>query len=338
MASVIYNVTFTPTVGSLGTQIDYKNNSSSTWITPSSPANPTTLATYPLVLETENSYNVRVSSVGESCIPRYKILNITVPFSGECCPSGYTLSPDETYCFQEDDVSPTIIDSGNCIAVSQLVSQYSVNGAYIYDPGYTIRLVGSRTLLTSQPHWKEIPGQIVGPMNRNGIWLDSDCNGVKDPLTAGQELQFTHPITLSVPKTVYVGIGGDNTFRFQINSTVVVDCDMAFPAGGDPVGANFNFWHLFPVTIPSGTSYLNFAAVGDGLTNNAFAAVIYDNTYAELIAATSDATLTILYRTFDSIGSPIDIATCPAGYFLDASEGPGSYVCRQILTTSTTPC
>lgn len=338
MAEVIYNVTFTPTVGAMGTLIEYKNADDSVWLTPDSPANPTTLATYPLSLETGNSYNIRVSAYGCPGTPRYKLVNVTVEEGGPCCPEGYYLSPDEAYCYQENTVSPTIIDTGLCLAQSQLASQYSVNGACLYEPGYTTRLVGSYTSLTAQPQWMEIPLSVDGPMNRDGIWVDSDCNGTKDPLTEGLVVNFTYPLTVASPSTVYVGIGGDNTFKLEVNGTTIVDCDETFPAQGGPSGANFNFWHIFPVDILSGTNYFSFSSVGDGSTNDSFAAVIYDNTALEIAAATDDSELTILFRTSDLIGDAIEIATCPEGYFLDTSDGPGSYVCRQIITTETSTC
>lgn len=332
MPSIVYNVTFTPTVGSLGTLIEYKNSEDSVWITPNAPANPTSLATYPLSLETENSYNIRVSSYGGSCTPKYKIVNVTVTSSGNCCPEGYTLSPDTTYCFQEDTVAPTIIETDYCLAVSQLNTQYSSAGTYLYDPGYTTQLAGSSTLLTTEPQWKEQAGQVLGPMNRDGVWVDSDCNGTKDPLTVGQTLIITYPIYIVSPMTVYIGIGGDNTFSLRHNGTVIVDRDVTF--GGD----NFNFWHVFPLDLVSGVNYLTFEAVGDGSTNDSFAAAVYNNTSGEITAATDDSELNILFHTAQLIGDPIQIAACPDDYFLDTSEGPGSYICRKITTTSSTPC
>lgn len=337
MPTVVYDINFTPTVGALGTLIEYKLSGDTVWTTPTTPANPTTLNTYPLSLETGNSYNIRVSSYGGNCTPRYKIINVTL-ISANCCPDGYTLSVDETYCYQENTVAPSILQSDICIAPSQLASQYSGNGTYLYDPGYTIRLVGSSVLLTNQPQWEEIPGQVVGPMNRVAVWVDTDCNGVKDPLTAGQELQMTVILNLLTATTMFVGIGGDNTFKLTLNGTTIVECDTFQPAQLGPVGNNFNFWHLFPVDFIAGTNYLVFSGVGDGSTNDSFGAVIYNNTAAELVAATDDSELTIIFQSSDLIGDHIDIATCPGGFFLDTTGGTGSYVCRQIITTPSTPC
>jgi hypothetical protein len=335
---MIYNINFTPTVGALGTLIEFKESTESTWVVADDAANPTTLSTFPLDLTPGLTYNIRLSSVSSSCTPKYKIINVVAGGSGTCCPAGYTLSPDESYCYQEDTASPTIVESDYCLAISQLSSQYSSSGSYVYEPGYTIHLVGSRTFMGLQPQWREQSGQVLGPMNRDGIWVDSDCNGTKDSLTVGQSLQITHIIDLVSPQTFYIGMAGDNTFKVEINGTTVVDCNLTDPAGGEPVGANFNLWHIFPINLPAGTNYLLFSGIGDGSTNDSLAFAIYDNTKAEILAATDDSELNIIFRSSELIGDPIQIATCPAGYFLDTSEGPGSYVCRQIITTSTISC
>jgi len=331
MATVIYSLTWDPIAGSNGYLIEYRESNSGTWLTPTTSPNPTLFPTYDLVLDTGLTYYIRISSEGINCGRKYTILTLTTA-SGSCCPDGYTLSPDESYCYQINTDAPTIIQSGICLAISQLATQYSGSGTLLYDPGYSTALVGTSSLITTQPQWREQTSTVLGPMNRNGVWVDTDCNGTKDPLTAGQVLQITIPITTATAKTVYVGIGGDNTFRLDVNGTTIVDRDSSY--GGD----NFNYWHLFPVDIDSGDNYFNFRAVGDGTTNDSFAAVIYDNTDTELSSATSDGQLNILFRTQDLVGEVIDIATCASGYFLDTAGGSGAYQCIQVLTTAPIEC
>lgn len=317
--------------GSYGYTIEYRDSTSGVWITPSTSPNPTYFTYYDLVLDTGTTYYIRISSQGVNCTKLYSLYTLTTT-SGSCCPVGYTLSPDESYCYQIQSTSPTIIQSNICLASSSLISQYSSTGTKLYNSGYDINLVGSYTLLTTSPQWKEIVGGIVGPMNREAVWVDTDCNGTKDPLTAGQTLIITIPITTSVAKTVYVGMGGDNTFHLDVNGTAVVDRPSGY--GGD----NFNYWHLFPVDIVSGTSYFTFKWIGDGSTNDAAAAVVYDNTQTELSAATNDSQLNILFDTSSYIGTHIDIATCPATYLLDTTGGAGSYDCIKLVTTATEAC
>jgi hypothetical protein len=65
-------------------------------------------------------------------------------------------------------------------------------------------------------------------------------------------------------------------------------------------------------------------------------AEIYNNTAAELIAATSYADLNLIFSTKDYVGQPVQLGTddlgytCPSGYSLAACVEP--YVCRLIYT------
>lgn len=331
MSEVTYRITFSPRPGALETQVDYRLQNGS-WQTPVSPPNPTTLPYYDISLTRGQTYNIRLSSIGTHCAPRYKYLTIEVPLSGDCCAMGYTLSPDGTYCYKEESIPPTIVQGNICFAASQLASQYSSSGTFLYDPGYNDDLTTETHTLLTTSYWKEGAGTVTGPMNREGIWVDTDCNGVKDGLTAGQVLQITVPVVLPMPKTLYIGVGGDNTFRFDLNGTIIVDRDASF------LGDNFNIWHLMPVDFPSGTTYVTFQAVGDGTTNDSFAAVIYDNVAADFASTTTDTDLNILFQTSSLIGGSLDIATCPSGYFLDTSGGQGNYVCKRVLTDAPFSC
>lgn len=331
MAESTYRISFTPRPGSLGTQVDYRVQNGS-WITPSSPPNPTTLGYYDLSLTKGQTYNIRLSSTGIKCAPKYQYITIAVPLDSNCCAAGYTLSPDGTYCYKEETVPPTTVQSDICFAASKLVTQYSSSGTYLYNTGYTTTLSGTSTLLTTQPQWKEQTGQAVGPMNRDGVWVDANCDGTQDALTTGYRLNMTAVIHLTTPKTLYIGMGGDNTFRAELNGVVVVDRNNT----GD--SDNFNFFHVFPVDFPAGTNYVNFSGVGDGSTQDSLAAVIYDNTASEITSATSDAQLNRLFHSGSLVGGRLDIATCPDGYFLDTSGGQGSYVCKRVLTDSPFSC
>ncbi len=262
----------------------------------------------------------------------FSVPSLTTTTTVACdCETGYTMLPDESGCVKEEETAPTIINSGFCFAPSILAGQYSSSGTKVYQPGYSSNLVGAYTALGTS-YWKEAIAGVTGPMNRESVWVDTDCNGTKDALTSGQVLQFTYPVVLSVPTTLYIGVGGDNTFRVSINGTSIVYCDttLSGSAGGIGATANFNFWHVFPVDFPAGTTYVTFAGVGDGSTNDSFAAVIYNSTEPQLFGATQDADLNILFQTSDLRGSTLDIATCSSGWFLDTSGGSGNYVCKRL--------
>lgn len=352
MALVNYEVQYTLLPGSYGVLIQYRDASLAStedWITPSVPANPTMAPTYPLELEEGKTYYVKLTTQGPNCPPQSIIVTVVVPQNDRCCPVGYTLAPDESYCYKVEETAPTIITSDICLAASVLLDNYSIYGTRIYNPGFSVNLQ-SYTLnssITTPGYWFEDQGALppYGPMNRESVWTDSDCNGVKDALTFGATLQISHFINSPVDKVVYVGIAGDNTFRLDVNNSDGDNIILNVGTLGDGAGHvdgiavnNFRWWHIVPVQLRSGPNQLNFRAIGDGSTNDAFAAVIYDNTPAQLLGATQDADLNILFKTSTFRGGHIDIASCPAGWQLDTSGGQGNYVCKRTLTEPWVEC
>lgn len=241
------------------------------------------------------------------------------------------MAPDQSVCVQEQMEDPNIIQSAICLAESQH-SNYSSTGTFVYDFGFALNLTsGTFTALTNVPLWKDSDGT-NGPMNRNSVWVDTDCDGTKDALTVGQVLQFSAQMDSLVGETVHVGIGGDNTYKLVVNGVTIVSNQN--PA----TTANFNIWHIVPVVIPAGTSYFVFSFVGDGSTTDAGAGIIYRNSNAQIQAAASEADLDIVFKSGDLVGDVIDIAECNVGFNLDTSGGSGNYICRMIVLAATEDC
>lgn len=278
-------------------------------------------------------------------------------YSDDGCPDGYNFNPDSGLCEKQETMEPDIISSGYCIAESNLSDEYGLLGMQIYENigDFDSQLIGTPALITT-PYWQgnppgagetvnggnppgsatPEPGTPASPMNREGIWVDTDCDGIKNGLTAGQILQFSYLINVSVPTIVYVGCGGDNTFLVAVNGVTKVSVDAAHPANLGTSTNNFTSWWVFPIELSGGDNIISFQAIGDGSVNDAFAATIMQNTYAEIIAANDDGDLNFLFRTSDYLGETIDIATCLPGWILDTSGGSGNYVCRRTLTTEPT--
>lgn len=365
--TVPYTIKFIPAPGTVGTLIEYREVTALSWIVPDHAPNPTTTDEYILELESGKSYFVAVSTVSNRCTPRKAIIPVVVPASPHpCCPETFVLSPDGTFCYKEEVTAPEIITSGMCLAYAKANAAYSGDGAWLYDPAPGVQLPASATksLLTGQ-YWKgnpagfgdesssdPLPNESV--MNRDSVWIDSDCNGQKDALSACSVLQFTYLITLQASKQVFVGIGGDNTFQLDINNVTAIQCGAGAgiphgagqpncaatpPADGQSsTHANFNVWHIVPVNLTAGPNYLTFSAYGDGSTNDALAVIIYDNNAGQIAAAASDSDLNIIFRTGDFKGQRLDIARCPDGWQLDTSGGVGNYVCRRITQIPALSC
>jgi len=253
---------------------------------------------------------------------------------------GYVVSPGGDQCELIEEEAPTITNPGYCLATSQnsaygnycsrIYTNAFVDATLAIDP-FTIVPLGGGTnpgifqQLTSVSQWAN-PGasSTLGPLNREGVWVDSDCNGTKDTLGVGVEATLAYSYTnVGATKTIYVGVGADNQFQLIVNGTVIA----TFGLGGD---YQFRVWHIIPITVVPGANLINVVATGDGTVNDAVGMVVYDNTAAEIAAAASDLDLNIPFASHSLRGTTYDIATCDAGYALDTSGGPGNYVCRRI--------
>jgi hypothetical protein len=236
-----------------------------------------------------------------------------------------------------ETIAATVTNAGYCVAPSPLGSTYGTSFTRIYKPGFSnssIELVSApagdvEAELSTPNQWKNTAFSNTGPCNRSAIWIDSDCNGTKDALTAGVQVTIPFAYTnAGAARRVYVGVFGDNEFTLKVNGVIIAQTD------GTSSVQNFDIFHVFPVDIPAGqTSYFNLIGQGDGTVNDALGMIIYDNTAAELEAATDDSTLTILFNSISLVGSSIDVATCPAGYNLDNTAGVFS--CKRVGTDNT---
>jgi hypothetical protein len=162
---------------------------------------------------------------------------------------------------------------------------------------------------------------MCGPLNRVGIWSceGSDGNG-RTPYE--EWLGFSVCIDAPSTKTYYLGIASDNYFRFRIDGALKLEM-LGY------TGENFNKWFVFPIELVQGRHYIEFEAMNqDGPA--AFGAELYDNTAAEIAAATDYSTLDTLFSTQNMIGQSFELGhfVCPQGYSLSTCDSP--LVCRQI--------
>lgn len=280
-------------------------------------------------VNTDLKYVLR--AVNELCGFDYEQPVIINPY----CPVNYYLSEDETLC----ELSETVLaipptDPENTVAAT--VSTYSDCGSYIYDPGYNFDGTGSSTQIpVLNTFWNNgggvcTPGNTTdGPLNRSGLWATT--------AVADQDIGFSICVNIPETKTYYIGMGCDNYGILRIDGqTIIEQNEAALDAQYGIGGAPFHVWHIYPVELIAGERVIEL--IGHNVSPPAaMGAEIYDNTAAEIIAATSYAGLNLIFSTKDEIGNPVQLGTngvgytCPDGFSLAYCDSP--VVCRKVLTT-----
>lgn len=255
-------------------------------------------------------------------------------FINPYCPTGYTLASDESSCFiivTTDATPPTSPE--NTVVKSAI--QYSTCGSYIYNPGFNINGTGTSTQITlANAFWKNggtcaDNTTVDGPMNRSALWATTTADN--------QDVGFAICITITESKTYFIGVGCDNRSIIKFDGNVIVSQDeAALDAQYSVGGACFKVWHIYPLNIIPGTYILECIGHNDsGIA--AFACQVYNNTAAEIIAATNNSMLNFIFNSADFVGMPVQLGTggigytCPSGYALAYCESP--IVCKKVQTT-----
>lgn len=153
------------------------------------------------------------------------------------------------------------------------------------------------------------------PLSRTSIWTCMGNTGGRQPLNT--PVRFATTITVPATKTYYVGISADNEGSFYLDGQLIVHLV-------NSGGTVFNYWEVYPVNITQGTHTI----IMQGVNYSGPAAMgceIYNNTAAEINAATSYSNLNMVYTTRDAVGQNLGIGTltCSSGY-LDMSTGSPS--------------
>jgi hypothetical protein len=260
------------------------------------------------------------------------------------CPVGYTQSVDSSYCYKVVTTAATAPTSAET-SVARSAIDYSICGTWIYS-SFNLDGTGASTQVpTSNNFWVNGPGDCLtggsvsgGPMNRCALWATSQLSS--------QSIGFSVCINIPQSKTYYVAIGCDNYGSIKIDGTVILsqdrfamDAQYGTPGGSGPL----RVWAVYPVEILAGTHVLELIGTNgpEPIPNPAaLGAEIYDNTVAEISAATSYGQLNLIFSTKDYIGQPIQFGTdgigytCPNGFSLVLCDGPA--YCTKTTTTGIT--
>lgn len=268
-------------------------------------------------------------------------INSWVPIDEFClttktCAPGWILNSDKTSCVQVETQAATPPSGnggtpGTVIKINNI--QWNNGGALLFDTGYAVDGVGTYTNLTT-PHFWVNGNTTFDPSSRNLIDSRMNVAGIWGSPAApdGEWIGFSRKITTTEAKIVYIGMSADNAFKFTVNANILVSTDNILG------GPNFNYWNIYPVQLKKGDNYIemyceNFA--GDA----GFAAEIYDNTAAELIAATQESDLNIVFSTRNIVGQLFDLGetlgwSCPVGWSLD--NNGSIYFCVRENSTAPT--
>lgn len=295
-------------------------------------ANGTIVTSPPLsfVINPANRYMLQVEN--QACGSIYEQAVIINPY----CEIGFTLSDDLTFCFKEEITAATPPTSGE-ITVEKNGAPYGTCGSYIFDPGYSISGTGTAAQITLvNAFWKNGAGTCVdatttdGALNRSGLWATTT--------TSDQTVGFSRCIDITETKTYYIGIACDNRATINLDGTTIVSQnEAAVNAQFGITGACFKVWSIFPVTMAAGSHVIEL--IGYNVSSSAaLGAEIYDNTPAEIIAATSYGDLNLIFSTKDYIGMAVPIGSggigysCAAGFSLSICDSP--IVCKRTIVTN----
>jgi len=269
------------------------------------------------------------------------------------CPEGYTYSLGLGTCVADQiQYTEPNISTQTFNLTSSKSFAFGNEDAILYDEGFNILGYGGDGTFDSGIT------RLTAPFWRNSTYYgsteDSRVNDVAislgDTTNNGRWLDFV--ITLCVPeeKVYYVALAADNAFRFKLDGTMILDPTLSNTSdiiGDDdqwneningsipPPNSNrisYERFHLYPIRLTQGSHIIEAGYINYG-DFRMLAMEIYDNTPAEIMAATSAADLNIIWSTGtqEQIETIISVS-CPDGFEIGVGSGC-TYGCLTIPTT-----
>lgn len=233
------------------------------------------------------------------------------------CPPGYTQSGGG-FCYSTFQNPSSCTNYTLC---GQSSSVYSSYGSRIFSAGYTLNGSGSVTNTfpsTTNTFWHSYSNAANGPLNRCGIWA---CSNPGTNKWVGVSRKVPIPET----KTYYIGIAADNFARLKIDGQNILQFsrDANYNGiNGEYYDGHFKWWNIYPVNLTAGNHFIEISGNNDGSIAS-FGCELYNNTISQIMSATSEASLSILFTTKTFRTSPNNVTnfidgggctTCPAGY------------------------
>ena len=251
------------------------------------------------------------------------------------CPDGYYLDQATQLCKRVQYSVPDVVKQ-TYLLVATSNSAFGFLNPVLYDEGWNSRGWGGNgsfnngiTRLTL-PWWRFA----ISPANQGRI------NTIAVKLSSGVALNtwlsFTTTLCVAEEKVYYFAIAADNAFRVKLDGNIILDPTLSALSDtpgvdsqwrtnvfGSPGAANadriaYAILHIYPLRLTAGNHILQIEYVDYGALQMV-AAEIYDNTYAQIVAATSIGDLNVFWTTDNQTQvESIISSTCPPGYTLSA--------------------
>lgn len=246
----------------------------------------------------------------------------------DICTPAVTCPPDGTWTANLDGdyykvttTPSTAIPTGYLI-VSKPNKYYAIDGTRLYNSDLTTYT----TLTTSL--WKANTAT-DGPMNRCAVWTNQEDSSFpvnQKPLNMW--IGFSKCLTGLTPgKQYYVGLEADNAFQLIVDGKVIFQ-----QLGSD---THFRTWKVFPIIAKKSSMLIAMQAINTEYAAG-FGAEIYDNTAAQIAAASNVSNLNIIFTSSSKVGGKFDIGglqngvqygyACPSGY----TYNPCTNVCEKV--------
>jgi hypothetical protein len=255
------------------------------------------------------SYNITTINYGTVINTTQKLLNAlnslnqaTFFISGTNQISTYSISNNGN-AYYYSSISTNANYTTNNFVGSVLFNTY---GSIIYNTGYNQNTgVGTITRINTGNSWwiNSVPNTTNGAFNRSGV-----ASNAVPSITSGVGI-FAN-VYSATAKQVYIGFSCQNSVSsnpiIYVNNSIVLNgvgnlCITSINSqlGTSAVDAFSDFWNIYPINITQGNNYilLNYSYGNITGSSPILAFQVYDNTAAQIAAATSDASLNILYNS-----------------------------------------
>ena len=169
------------------------------------------------------------------------------------CPEGYQITPAGDACFQEIASAPVQHATVHDVCPGDASAVYGKFGGLV-EPGGTAP--GGTAEMNA--YWGDgSSGPLTGRLNEVGVWAcgAGSMSAGTDPV--GEWIGFAVCVDIPESGEYILGIAGDNRVRMDVDGATVYLHDTGSTQA-------FNYWHLLPIHLTSGTHIVELRGKNDG--------------------------------------------------------------------------